>query len=130
MKLTFLEDACQGNFVWDKSPDNTKVMQCNPEVEASPDTALIVFCGLSEMYGFEARDVAAYLALTEAEYYRLLRLYRNKMAEAQARIAGGRWDIEINDLVQKVWIKSRLLQNYLRLRAQQSYHNLNWMPNI
>jgi hypothetical protein len=130
MKLSDIETSMRGNFVWDRNPDNMKILQTNAEVESSVDTALIVFCGLGEMYGFDAKDTAAYLSLTETEYYRLLRLYRKKMTEAQQRIARKQWDTEINDLVQKVWIKSKLLQNYLRLHWQQPYQPLSDLPNL
>lgn len=130
MKLSDIEDALRGNFVWDNSPGNVKALQTNAEIEGSPYTALIVFCGLSEMYGFEAKETAAHLSLTEEDYYRLINLYRKKMAAAQRRIKREQWDIEINDLVQKVWIKSKLIQNFLRLRQQRTYTPLRDLPNI
>lgn len=127
MKLADIEQACKGNFVWDRAA-TIKIMQCNPEVESSPDTALIVFCGLSEMYGFEVKEVAPYLSIPKTEYFRLLRLFRLKMEAARRRRQKGEWDTEINDLVQKVYIKTRLLQNYLRLHSQ-GYFIMEDMPN-
>lgn len=102
-------------------------MQTNSEIEASEDTAIIVFCGLSEMYGFDAEDTASHLAIEEWEYYRDLKQYRKKMDEAAKRLADNKWNIEINDLVQKVWIKSRLIQNRVDL-CYRSRLNITDLP--
>lgn len=127
MKLHDIEDAFKGQFVWDRK--GTKLMQTNHEVEGSEDTALIIFCGLSEMHGFGVEETAEYLSVEEWEYYRLLRLFRSKMSAASERIRDGKWDTEINDLVQKVWTKSQLVQNVLR-HKWKSWLNLGDLPSV
>lgn len=130
MRLSHIEEACTGQFVWSNSSPSGKILQTNPEIEGgSTDTALIVFVGLSEMYGFKHTAVAEYLAIEPTEYYRLLRVYRQKMEQAHERINAKQWDIEKNDLTQKVWIKTKLLQNRLRLQ-DRDYSLLSDLPNI
>src|ERR1051325_7731241 len=113
MRLQQIEDAFKGDFVWSKSKTETKILQCNAEIEGSTDTALIVFCGLSEMYGFESKQTARSIPLLENEYYRLLKIFRVKIMAAYERIKAGEWDNNKNDLVQKIWTKTRLIQNKL-----------------
>lgn len=128
MKLSDIEDALKGNFVWAKSDADTKIHQTNPEVEGSPDTALIVFCGLAEMYGYDGKEIARHLSIEVDEYYRLNNLYRKKMKAAHERMDRNKWDIEINDLVQKVYIKSKLVQNKLRI-YNAPFIKLEELPN-
>lgn len=104
-------------------------MQTNEEIEGSADTAAIIFCGLAEMYGFQAIDAIEHLALEKWEYYRFLKMYRAKMMEATIRIRREEWDIERNDLVQKVWIKTQLVRNRINL-SPASRVRLDDLPNI
>lgn len=127
MQLYHLEDAMMGQFIWAKKSE--KIMQTNDEVEASPDTALVVFCGLSEMYGFSQEEVCDYLVVDQNEYFRYLKMFRGKMSDAYERMKIGEWDYEKQDMVQKVYIKSRLVHSKVSLSSGSTRFELSEFPN-
>jgi len=109
MELHQIETALRGQFVWHKKP--RKRFHCDPEVECSADTAIIVFIGLADMNGFKEEDICDYLAIDLVVYRRLSVTYRTKMKEAADKINNQLWNDNRHDLAQRIWMKSGLVRN-------------------
>jgi hypothetical protein len=113
MELCDIESALKGQFVWNK-PMQRK-FHCNPEIECSADTAVIVFIGLAETTGFREKDICNYLRIDLPYYRRMSATYRIKMREAAEKISNQLWNYNRQDLAQRVWMKNELVRRNMAM---------------
>ena len=140
MKLADLERAMKGQFVWFKpvrEVDNQGTirqrnawftLQTDGEQECSEYLALMVFLGLSEMYGFDRQDVIDHLAISEELYREYRKKYDHYITEAVC--AKGRGDkLDAYTIMGKVYVKSSLVRNYINLNYNRDVVRLSDLPN-
>ena len=74
MTILLIEQCVRPNFVWDKCPHNRWLTV--PKVEGANSIGLIVFVGLTYMYGFKAKEVMDYIGITRDKYFEKLAKFR------------------------------------------------------
>jgi hypothetical protein len=124
MNLSLLESAMKGQFIW--KDHETKPLQTHEEYEHSAGLGLMVFIGMSKNLGFEKKDVLEHLAIESDEYDHKLSLYNQHCSDAYAIRAAGGFSVKCEDessrmkTIRKVYFKSKLVHNYIRLNYIQT----------
>jgi hypothetical protein len=112
-KLKQLEDAMKAQFIWDKT--GVKKLQVDEEFEGAKDLARMIFVGIADMYGFEARKVMDYLDMEYESHRHKLSHFKSYYKEAKKRVSDGSLSLT-EDAVKKVYIKSSLCLNSISFR--------------
>lgn len=107
-------------------------LHTDEEIEGTDNLALIVFCGVALMYGFEPDDVIAHLEVESWQYRRYIKSFEQLQKDAVRILVAekkGGGKLHPHSRPGKLYIKTNLVKNYINLNYPEGRLRLSDLPN-
>lgn len=115
IRISEIEAIMRPNFIWDR--DALKPLQVNEYYEKNKELGRIVFVGLCDMYGIDARSVIEYLDCGHESYRHKIGMFREAYKECLRRKEDGE---HYDDTDNKIYNKTCLCLNAISMRFKRN----------